>query len=136
MATREQYARVYHEVYDTEMTIGLELRDEDEYQLDLLNLQLKEWADGALLLNQTAKLRAVQQVEKAIKETWPDRAYFIEIEKGDKGVQVFQPYGLPRVAQPAGRIDDFGCWTGPGHAPGCAEKPRTARGCYCGGDHQ
>lgn len=30
----------------------------------------------------------------------------------------------------------FGTWDGPGHRPGCEKLPRTARGCYCGGDHQ
>lgn len=141
MATREQYARVYQEVYNTEMTIGLELRDGDE--LAPLTIRMRDRAFNALVNNQADPLVAVYHVESWIRLLWPDRAYFIEIERDDMGVQVFQPYGLPRTLDcPAPgetglqAYATFGTWDGPGHRPGCDALPRTARGCYCGGDHQ
>lgn len=145
MPAREQYARVYQEVYNTEMTVGIELRNEDTTGLMCLNILAKSRAYDALIGNQGLPLAAVAHVESWIKERWPDRAYFIEIERDDMGVQVFQPYGLPRtepLACPApGEAGlqawaTFGTWNGPGHRPGCEKLPRTARGCYCGGDHQ
>lgn len=146
MASREQYARVYQEVYNTEMTVGLELREGDE--LAQINIRLRDKAWQALIDNQSDHLAAVAHVEAYIKVTYPDRAYFLEVERDDMGVQVFQPYGLPRrdlvdnIPCPApGETGlqawaTFGTWDGPGHRKGCEKLPRNSRGCYCGGDHQ
>lgn len=36
-------------------------------------------------------------VERAIKATWPGRAYFVEIHSDDGcWTQIFQPFGVPR----------------------------------------
>ena len=36
-------------------------------------------------------------VELAIRERWPDRAYFIEVHDNQGGwLQIFQPFGVPR----------------------------------------
>lgn len=43
--------------------------------------------------------RAVEYVETQIQGRYPDRAYFIETEEDGKGVQVYQPWGMPRVDQ-------------------------------------
>lgn len=141
MATREAYARVWTELYDNEMTVGVELREGDA--LAEMTLRIKDWAFYAMMDNQLEPLKQVAKVEAQIKNWYPDRAYFIETESAGRGVQVFQPYGLPRLACPAPDNDKgleafatFGTWEGPGHREGCEKLPRTARGCYCGGDHQ
>ena len=40
---------------------------------------------------------AVRYAEKIIQRNWPDRAYFIETDRDDMGVQVYNPKGFVKT---------------------------------------
>lgn len=47
-------------------------------------------------------VRIATPVESAIRERWPDRAYFVEVHDPRGGwLQIFQPFGVPRNEQDA-----------------------------------
>jgi hypothetical protein len=125
MAAREAYARGagYNEAAGTECHPGLEIREGDD--VDLLTHWLQAHANRAVDRWGGNHLEVVRQVEEAILEAYPGRAYFIETEEDGRGVQVYQPFGMPRAVE-----------TRIAHAAGCLDLPRTTRGCHCGTDHQ
>lgn len=148
MATIEIYARVWARYKGRELSLGVQIYDGELHGPGLAYIQDRMEEIGMMsLVQHELDSSAVDAAKRAIVKAWPERAYFTEIDSGPdeirRGVQIFQPYGLPQVQatelpKPAitYRYDEFGSWTGPGHAPGCEKNPRTARGCYCGGDHQ
>jgi len=90
---REAYARGYAEIDGFEVTIGVEWRGEPIASLaswvETIARAAAEFADHAT---------SVRHVENIVTSIYPERAYFIETERAGAGVQVFQPFGLPRVA--------------------------------------
>jgi len=95
MAKREAYARGYACDDQDEITIGIEFR-EDEDDAHNMPYLARTWANEALSYCGFSFLEAVKFLEKKVQQVYPDRAYFIETERDGEGVQVFQPYGLPR----------------------------------------
>ncbi len=105
MATREAYVRVVfpeHRVDgDTvEVIAGLEWQAGESFKR--LRWLLTIHLSNALYGRDQPPAKTVEEcaciVEEAIKASWPERAYFIEVGRDDDAwVQVFQPYGLPRV---------------------------------------
>lgn len=92
-ATREAYIRGYWEKHPMDCHIGLEWRAGDDYY-EIAD-RLKQLA--FLALNDYFSHRQiVAWVEENIIDWWPDRAYFIETDEDGKGVQVYQPFGMPR----------------------------------------
>lgn len=75
---------------------GLELRPGDD--VDQMARELQRVGRRALQLWGDSHLEVVRQVEEFILENYPDRAYFIETEVAGRGVQVYQPFGMPRCA--------------------------------------
>lgn len=90
---REAYARATVEFHGLECSPGVELRDGDDVER-MIN-QVRMCAREALWRHKTHEA-VVGEVERFIKVVWPGRAYFIETERNGMGVQIFQPYGLPR----------------------------------------
>ncbi len=93
MATRESYARVTSAYQGTDCTIGLETRDGDDLHTLL----------GALEVLAENSLRAcgghegvVAYIEVALFNNYAGRAYFVETEEDGCGLQVYQPWGMPR----------------------------------------
>ena len=107
MVQREAYARAWVE-RDTsagpfELSVGVEHRGED---LEKLIPEIRNLAIFAMLDIENMSdphEGCVLCAEAAIKELYPDRAYFIETTKlymrgVAGGTQVYQPFGMPRVA--------------------------------------
>ena len=129
MPTREIYARgaAYEDAFGPSMEChpGIEIREGDD--VEELTHWLQATASRALQRWGGNHLETVRQVEEAVLETYPGRAYFIETEEEGRGVQVYQPYGMPRTVNPPTRV---------AHTAWCGDSPRTPRGCGCGADHQ
>lgn len=96
MGKREMYARGYATLKDMECTVGIEIRTGDD--VDQATVDARDYAHRALCFGGGNHLGICLFVEVCIKEHYPepDRAYFIETEEDGRGVQVFQPFGLPR----------------------------------------
>ena len=96
--TREAYLRGAEKLRDVECHLGLEWRPGDN--ASIIGLALKFIAGTALLRSSLsepdAHRRIVEHVESDILDRWPDRAYFVETEEAGVGVQVYQPFGMPR----------------------------------------
>lgn len=93
--TREAYARGYAEVDGFEVTVGVEWRTEPIASfarwVEMVAREAAALADHAT---------STRHVENIVTSTYPDRAYFVETERAGAGVQVFQPFGMPRNAAP------------------------------------
>lgn len=91
--TREQYIRAWVQLDGLEVHVGVEYKDGDD---------VAEMADlcmdfmGIAFEASSEDEDVVMQVEQMLQHEWPDRAYFLETERAGRGVQVFQPYGLPK----------------------------------------
>lgn len=98
MASREAYHRVWAQHKGRELSVGLEMREGD-FQPAILD-NLEEIAMDALVHYQLDQSSA-EAAERRLKTEWPGRAYFIEVDSGPddvrRGVQIFQPWGLPRT---------------------------------------
>jgi len=81
-------------VGEFECSVGVEWRAADN--IAHLSVEAARLAEAAALL--ADHVYAVNLVERAVASLWPGRAYFVETERDGAGVQVFQPYGLPRNA--------------------------------------
>lgn len=93
----ERYTRVYCCLEDREATVGIEQRAGDDLH-ELANL-IK--CDVALVLRRfqldTRWISSAQdEMERLIVEWFPDRAFFFEFEEDGIGVQVYNPFQLPR----------------------------------------
>jgi hypothetical protein len=101
MAKREVYVRGHAEVDGVECHPGLEYRDGDS--VDYLSSLLQNWARRAIrswnVPGCVNHMEIMRQVEECILEEFPGRAYFIETEEEGRGVQVYQPFGMPRGDQ-------------------------------------
>lgn len=89
--TREAYARGHAVIAGFECSVGIEWRGEP---VDSLSAWAETIATAGAHHGDHA--RAVRHVEAIIVDLYPERAYFVETERAGAGVQVFQPYGLPR----------------------------------------
>jgi hypothetical protein len=97
MATRESYLRIVFHKEGAEYIAGLELRAGDQFR-DLRTLLKVRLTAAVLQVDHTDWAHGAEMMARKIKECWPDRAYFIEVGDDNQGwVQVFQPFGLPRV---------------------------------------
>lgn len=74
---------------------GVEYRDGDHFGAieDALRQMLVDHDPGRDVHD---PVRIAAPVEAAIKERWPDRAYFVEVHGEDGWIQIFQPFGVPR----------------------------------------
>ena len=101
MSTCEQYARATakHPTDPTlEATVGVELRMDDD--VDELAHEVMKTASIALCGGGGNHVEVVALARDIIRARWPDRAFFVETEEtgltGTQGVQVYQPFGMPR----------------------------------------
>jgi hypothetical protein len=84
---------------DIEMIVGVEMRDVVEFTFlknSSQTLMFGAWLD--IDSGNMTEVRLAEAVEAAIKQRWPDRAYFIEVCAGgerDGWVQIFQPWEKP-----------------------------------------
>jgi len=99
--TIEHYARCTQTVHGYVIEPGLELRDGDD--LDALIVELEAFARwvGAELYAQPARERldVCRGAADESERRWPGRAFFVEMHDAEFGrwSQTFQPYGLPRA---------------------------------------
>lgn len=92
---REAYARTWRSFEGLELSIGLEYVENNNEHVDGLTVWLSDLADRGLRLHRDS-VALVGFVERVLREAHPDRAYFIETEREGRGVQVFQPFGIPQ----------------------------------------
>lgn len=97
MAPREAYARSYFTHNGFEVSVGIELRPGDNVRT--MGIDGRAMAADALRHQGPDDERVAMEVEAMIRRKYPSRAYFIETESYGSGVQVFQPYGLPRTRE-------------------------------------
>lgn len=89
---REAYARGHATDGSYECTVGIEIRPEDiTPEIFMFARRL-----ARLGLNEAMHSMSVAVIEREITSTHPTRAYFIETEQDGVGIQVYQPYGMPR----------------------------------------
>lgn len=94
----EQYLRCAIEHNGLEFHPGLEWRDEDD--LTALGNQLENAVAMVCLLNPGMGYgKLAKAIKTKIREMWPGRAYFLEVGVESRWVQLFRPWGLPRVAK-------------------------------------
>ena len=93
MSAREYYARATVGS-DVECSIGLEVRSGDD--VEQLTWDLKAIATAALTIHGGHHQDVAAYVELKLLRNWKGRAYFIETEEDGRGVQVYQPFGMPR----------------------------------------
>jgi hypothetical protein len=75
---------------------GVEFRDGDSFR-ELEHALYCLMVDGDPGHGEHSPERIAAPIEAAIKERWPDRAYFVEVHDSKGGwVQIFQPFGVPR----------------------------------------
>lgn len=94
---REAYARVVVERDNVDLIVGLEVRAA-ELAVEFYPVleRLVDEAVRDIPATEPDDVFAVA-VEEAVKSSWPDRAYFLEIGRDDhRWVQIFQPWGIPR----------------------------------------
>ncbi len=93
MAAREVYVRLTDTQDGFDITPGIEGRPGDNVTL-MLNVlrRLAKWGHTRAPDHEAV----VELIEGFIKIAWPSRAYFIETETDGGGVQVYQPWGMPR----------------------------------------
>lgn len=98
MATRERYARVWARFKGREVSIGLEAQ-EAGYAMEAIQDQLEILAMEAMV-NHGLDSAVEASIEGRLRQRWPGRAFFIEIDDGPdearRGVQIFQPWGLSK----------------------------------------
>lgn len=86
---RECYVRTESHHGDFGCYPGVEYRDQDDLGAMIKHLK---WAAGVVLWGHAPDHKAVAKaMEKWIKKKYPGRAYFIETEKDNGGVQVYDP---------------------------------------------
>ena len=85
---REMYARGYADRGDVEVTLGIEIREDD---VEALTIEARSFARRGLNWGGGNHIEVVREIERHLAEFYPDRAYFIETEEDGKGVQVFDP---------------------------------------------
>lgn len=99
--TREAYVRVGKKrfadgivlVQDIECHVGVEFLGEDTFAEMASDLE----ADIETALRESVShTDLVLRMEELILRRWPDRAYFVETDQWGKGLQVYQPFGMPR----------------------------------------
>lgn len=100
MSNIERYTRVYCCLEDREATVGIEQRVGD----DLYELANLVKCDVRLILRRLQSTTdwislAQDEMERMILEWFPDRAFFFEFEEDGIGVQVYNPFQLPRSNQ-------------------------------------
>ncbi len=98
MAKAERYARAYYVEDDFEVTVGVEVRPGDD--IEVLGSWAKDLAYLAVESHWKHHGKVSSYIEGSIARAYPDRAFFVETERDGLGVQVFQPYGLPRTDAP------------------------------------
>ena len=108
MAEREVYARAWVTYLPgVEMSVGVAIRNESGPEIREMTMRLYELAFDALFRGMDVYTDAPAYVEQKIHEYWVGRPYFIESEEDGRGVQVFQPWGIPvdhvAVASPASK---------------------------------
>lgn len=100
MVRCEYYVRasVDHPWLDyVELTVGVEYTTDDD--VEEMTLQIKDlartaaWAVGEPTGFHAAYAEAVKAV---VNERYPGRAFFVETDELGRGVQVYQPFGMPR----------------------------------------
>ncbi len=96
MATRERYARASVSMSGMECTPGLELRKGDD-ATEVMGF-VHATAFVALAEGYPFHTQVCDSVERLFTEHYPGRAFFIETEEDGKGVQVYQPFGMPRAS--------------------------------------
>lgn len=73
---------------------GVEFRTGDDFAAmtsALYDICYRLDAGDARSINDDAEV-----VARVIAETWPGRAYFVEVHSHDGWIQIFQPFGIPR----------------------------------------
>lgn len=95
--TREQYARGYAVARDLELHVAVEIRGGEDG--NAISELLRGWAEEALAVDSGDHAAAVDRLERWIAGQWlgEDRAYFIETDQHNRGLQIYQPYGRPRI---------------------------------------
>lgn len=91
--TREAYARGHAERDGFEVSVGVEWRSEP-----IAGLAIWAWELACAAAEFGDHATSVRHVESVIERVYPGRAYFAETERAGAGVQVFQPFGMPRNA--------------------------------------
>lgn len=92
MSAIERYARVSRAFGDREGTFGLELRSDD---VTYLNEEMHATLTAAMICRGD-HLGVATWIETWCAEHYPGRAFFVEHEVDGCGVQIYQPYGMPR----------------------------------------
>lgn len=93
----EQYARAWAKgPNEIEVSLGLEYSD-GESASDFAAV-LRELALDALNVGGDTQ-RMSRFLRDIISTRWLNRAYFIEVDDGKCGVQVYMPYGMPKYGR-------------------------------------
>lgn len=93
--TLEQYARAWSKHPDTgiEISLGLEYKGDESPMVFAETLQ--SLATDAMTMHPNIR-RMSEFLKAVIPLQWGGRAFFVEIDDGKCGVQIFLPYGMPR----------------------------------------
>lgn len=98
MAERECYVRaVYMPTAELECIAGLEHREGDDLERMYAEIYFAMRAGVCDLAGANDLVIAVA-IERRICALWPDRAWFLEVGRDDRWIQIFVPFGLPRHA--------------------------------------
>lgn len=98
MAQRETYLRACLKKGKLEVVAGLQVLEGDNLHLLKRRLNLLMEIGTSYLLPTDDELKVAELVEYRIKDGFPGRAYFLEVDiEGDglNWIQLFQPYGVP-----------------------------------------
>jgi hypothetical protein len=77
-----------------EVTIGIEYTDDDD--IDEMTINAKAVAAAALWRHGGNHGEIAKYAQDIIPEQFPGRAFYAETREHGRGVQVYQPFGMPR----------------------------------------
>lgn len=93
---REQYAVGEAERDDVTVTVGIYYDPASADDIEGLTHIAQAYASGALKVWGGNHAGIVAKVQNAMDSVYPDRPFYVETREDGRGVQVYQPYGMPQ----------------------------------------
>lgn len=100
---REAYVRVTYRIRGREVTVGVELRPDDDLVPLRAAIKTRLALQATLLTHDITDDLLAESVEGVLWLRFPDRAYFIEVgDPDDAWVQVYDPRNFVKERCPCG----------------------------------